>query len=62
MDKTFQLGSNNDSKIKRISQGFDQSTGEYVIVLEYRVEASNQSPIAKKPPKLKSKPTDDDKK
>jgi hypothetical protein len=62
MDKTFKLGHGNDSKLKRISQGFDQATGEHVIVLEYRVKASNQNPIAKKPPKVKLKPPDDKKK
>ena len=61
LDKAFQLGSGNDSKLKRISQGFDQSTGEHVIRLEYRVKASNQSPIAKKPLKVKLKPDDDKK-
>ena len=48
LDKTFSLGSADDSKLKRISQGFDQSTGEHVIVMEYRVKASNQRPIAAK--------------
>ncbi|MFT6435366.1 MAG: hypothetical protein ACJAVI_003421 [Candidatus Azotimanducaceae bacterium] len=62
MDNTFNLGSGNDSKVKRVSQGFDQSSGELVILLGYRVKASNQNPIAKKPPRLKSKPSDDDKK
>ncbi|MBL4681208.1 MAG: hypothetical protein JKY88_10875 [Pseudomonadales bacterium] len=60
MDRTFKLG--NDSQLKRISQGFDQATGEHVIRLEYRVKASNQNPIAKKPARIKSKPSDDDKK
>jgi len=62
MDKTFKLGTGNNSKLKRISQGFDQSTGEHVIRLEYRVKASNQSPITAKPPKTISNPSDDDKK
>jgi hypothetical protein len=62
MDKTFKLGNGNDSKFKRISQGFGQSTGEHVIRLEYRVKASNQSAIAKKPPKIKLNPSNDKKK
>jgi hypothetical protein len=62
MDKTFQLGSGNDSKVKRISQGFDQATGEHVIRLEYRVKASTQNSIAKKPQRIKPKPSDEKKK
>lgn len=62
MDKTFRLGSGSDSKLKRISQGFDQSTGEHVIHLEYRVKAVNQNSIAAKPSRIKLNPSDDDKK
>jgi hypothetical protein len=28
LDKLFNLGSGNDSKLKRIAQGFDQKTGD----------------------------------
>jgi hypothetical protein len=62
LDKLFKLGSGNDSKLKRIAQGFDQKTGEHVIRLEYRVKADNQNKIAQKPTKVKLKPDDADKK
>jgi hypothetical protein len=61
-DQLFQLGCGNDSTLKRVSQGFDQRTGEHVIRLEYRVKASNQNPIAAKPLKVKLKPSDESKK
>jgi hypothetical protein len=60
LDKLCNLGSGNDSKLKRIAQGFDQKTGEHVIRLEYRVKADNQNKIAQKPVKVKLKPDEDD--
>jgi hypothetical protein len=60
LDKLFNLGSGNDSKLKRVAQGFDQKTGELVIRLEYRVKADNQNKIAQKPAKVILKPGDDD--
>ena len=60
-DQIFQLGSGNDSTLKRVSQGFDERSGEHVILLEYRVKASNQNPIAAKPLKVNLKPSDDKK-
>jgi len=60
LDKLFNLGSGNDSKLKRIAQGFDQKTGEHVIRLEYRVKADNQNKIARKPAKVKLSPDDDE--
>ena len=60
LDKLYNLGSGNDSKLKRIAQGFDQKTGEHVIRLEYRVKADNQNKIPKKPAKVKLNPDDDD--
>jgi hypothetical protein len=61
LDQLFQLGSGNDSTLKRISQGFDQAKGEHVIRLEYRVKASNQNSIAAKPLKVRLKPSDNKK-
>ena len=60
LDKLFNLGSANDSKLKRIAQGLDQKTGEHIIRLEYRVKADNQNKIAQKPAKVKLKPDEDD--
>jgi hypothetical protein len=45
LDKLFGFESDGNSKLKRVKQVFDQKSGEHVIYLEYRVKASNQSPI-----------------
>jgi hypothetical protein len=60
LDKLFKLGPGNNSKLKRIAQGFDQKTGEHVIRLEYRVKADNQNKIARRPVKVKLKPDEDE--
>ena len=62
LDKVYKLGAKNDSKLKRVAQGFDQKTGEHVIRLEYRVRAANQNKLPPKPQKVKLNPTDDTKK
>lgn len=53
LNHLFGFKKNGDAKIRRVRQSFDQKRGEHVILLEYRVKASNQSPIKLKPRTLK---------
>jgi hypothetical protein len=45
LGKLYGFGSRLPSKLKRIKQTFDESTGEHVIYLEYRVRAPHQQAI-----------------
>ena len=62
LDKIFGFNSDGKSKVRRIRQSFDQKNGEHVIYLEYRVKASNQSPIKLNRSKVKLISTDGKKK
>lgn len=61
LNHLFGFKKTGNAKIRRVRQSFDQKRGEHVILLEYRVRASNQSPIKVKPKKL-VKPDKKDKK
>lgn len=54
----FKFENIENGTVKRVNQGFDKSTGEHVIVLEYRVRLANQAPIKTSNEKVKLTPDD----
>lgn len=48
LDRVFNFNNRSRSSVKKLRQGFDEKTGEHVIILEYRVRLSNHNPITKK--------------
>jgi hypothetical protein len=50
LDATVGFPNKVNSTVKKVSQGFDQKTGEYVITLQYRVRV-NPGQTQPQPPK-----------
>lgn len=52
LDKTIGFPNKQSSRVKKLKQGFDPKTGEYVFWLEYRIKV-NEGEAGKEPPQVK---------
>jgi hypothetical protein len=43
LDSIFGHGSKQSSRIAKRAQGFDNETGEHIVIIEYRVKMSNEA-------------------
>ena len=55
LDKTLGFPNKQSSRVKKINQGFDPKTGEYVFWLEYRIKV-NEGEAGKEQPQVKPQP------